>query len=102
MLESKDIVISMSRVGNPWDNAYAETFMKTLKSEEGDGRQYRTMEEAQQSIDGFISESTTTGNDWIRHWATSRRPSSSKPNRNDGQQGARCAARSLLPHTVSQ
>lgn len=25
MLESKDIVISMSRVGDLWDNAYAET-----------------------------------------------------------------------------
>jgi putative transposase len=54
MLEANDIVISMSRVGNPWDNAYAETFMKTLKTEEGDGRQYRTMEEAEQSIDAFI------------------------------------------------
>ena len=54
MLEANDIVISMSRVGNPWDNAYAETFMKTLKTEEGDGRQYRTMEEAERSIDAFI------------------------------------------------
>ena len=54
MLEANDILISMSRVGNPYNNAYAETFMKTLKTEEGDGRQYRTMEEAQRSIDVFI------------------------------------------------
>jgi transposase InsO family protein len=28
----------MSRVGNPYDNAKAESFMKTLKQEEVDGR----------------------------------------------------------------
>ena len=32
---------SMSRVGNPYDNAKAESFMKTLKQEEVDGRAYR-------------------------------------------------------------
>src|SRR5580704_1282628 len=32
---------SMSRVGNPYDNAKAESFMKTLKHEEVDGRDYR-------------------------------------------------------------
>jgi putative transposase len=28
----------MSRIGNPYDNARAESFMKTLKQEEVDGR----------------------------------------------------------------
>ncbi len=32
---------SMSRPGCPWDNAMAESFMKTLKQEEVDGRDYR-------------------------------------------------------------
>lgn len=32
---------SMSRVGNPYDNAKAERFMRTLKEEEVDGQAYR-------------------------------------------------------------
>ena len=34
---------SMSRAGNPYDNAHAESFMKTLKHEEIYARPYRTM-----------------------------------------------------------
>jgi len=45
---------SMSRPGNPWDNAFAESFMKTLKGEEVDGRVYPTLEQARESIEGFI------------------------------------------------
>jgi transposase InsO family protein len=45
---------SMSRPGNPWDNAFAESFMKTLKSEEVDGRVYPSLEEARESIEEFI------------------------------------------------
>jgi transposase InsO family protein len=48
------IEISMSRSGNPYDNAYAERFMKTLKSEEVDGRRYQSLEEAAGSIGTFI------------------------------------------------
>ena len=33
----------MSRAGNPYDNAHAESFMKTLKHEEIYPRPYRTM-----------------------------------------------------------
>ena len=35
-LEKRKIAASMSRVGNPYDNAKAESFMKTLKTEEVD------------------------------------------------------------------
>ena len=35
-LETYKIPASMSRVGNPYDNAKAESFMKTLKTEEVD------------------------------------------------------------------
>jgi len=41
VLAAHDIEPSMSRIGNPYDNAQAESFMKTLKQEEVDGRNYR-------------------------------------------------------------
>jgi transposase InsO family protein len=46
----------MSRVGNPYDNAKAESFMKTLKAEEVDGRLYRNLKEAECCIGTFIDE----------------------------------------------
>ena len=39
-LEARKIAISMSRPGNPYDNAKAESFMKTLKTEEVNGKAY--------------------------------------------------------------
>jgi len=47
---------SMSRLGCPYDNAKAESFMKTLKTEEVDGRAYRDLEHARSSIGCFIEE----------------------------------------------
>ena len=41
----------MSRKGNPYDNAACESFMKTLKYEEVYRQEYRSMAEAQASID---------------------------------------------------
>ena len=55
-LERCEITISMSRPGNPWDNAWAESFMKTLKTEEVDGRRYCDLEDATSSIGTFIGE----------------------------------------------
>jgi putative transposase len=55
-LEANGITISMSRPGNPYDNAWAESFMKTLKVEEVDGRRYRDLEDATSSIGTFIEE----------------------------------------------
>jgi len=46
----------MSRVGSPYDNAKAESFMSTLKREEVDGREYRTAQEARRAIGSFIEE----------------------------------------------
>ena len=46
----------MSRPGNPWDNAWAESFMKTLKAEEVDGQTYRNLAHAKSSIRTFIEE----------------------------------------------
>jgi putative transposase len=56
ILEAHGIAASMSRVGNPYDNAKAESFMKTLKAEEVDGRLYRNLKEAEQCIGTFIDE----------------------------------------------
>lgn len=55
-LEEAGIQPSMSRAGCPWDNAMAESFMRTLKHEEVDGRAYRDLAEAQTRIEAFIEE----------------------------------------------
>lgn len=54
-LERAGIVPSMSRVGCPWDNAMAESFMATLKREEVDGRGYRDIDEVRGGIGEFIN-----------------------------------------------
>src|SRR5262249_19509244 len=54
LLERHDIQASMSRVGNPYDNAKAESFIKTLKYEEVDGRTYRDLPHARAEIGVFI------------------------------------------------
>ena len=54
ILEAHGIQPSMSRVGNPYDNAKAESFMKTLKHEEVDGRDYRDLSQARDAIGAFI------------------------------------------------
>jgi len=55
-LEYYGFQISMSRKGNPYENAYAEIFIKTLKSEEVQFWEYRTMEDAQKWIPYFIED----------------------------------------------
>jgi putative transposase len=55
-LEFYSFQISMSRKGNPYDNAYAESFIKTLKSEEVQLWGYRTMEDVQKRIPYFIED----------------------------------------------
>jgi putative transposase len=54
LLEVHGIQPSMSRVGNPYDNAQAESFIKTLKHEEADGRDYRDLNHAREMIGTFI------------------------------------------------
>lgn len=53
-LESHGIAQSMSRPGNPWDNALAESFFKTLKRELVNDKKYETREEAKQDIFKYI------------------------------------------------
>jgi transposase InsO family protein len=56
VLESAEMVISMSRPGRPWENAYSESFMNTLKSEQINCTSYQTMEELEAQIDEFIEQ----------------------------------------------
>jgi len=55
-LQAYGFAISMSRSGNPYDNARAESFLKTLKSEEVHLNRYRDLDHARASIRHFIEE----------------------------------------------
>ena len=54
MLRSQGFQISMSRRGNPFDNAKCESFLKTLKYEQVYREDYRVFEEAELGIEHFI------------------------------------------------
>jgi transposase InsO family protein len=56
LLKANGILISMSRKGNPWDNAACESFMKTLKYEEVLRNEYRDLAEARASIREFLEK----------------------------------------------
>jgi len=53
LLQSHGVVQSMSRPGNCWDNAVAESFFATLKTEEA-AEPYASREQASQSIAAYI------------------------------------------------
>ena len=48
--------ISMARKGNPYDNAVAESFIKTLKTEEVYLWEYRTLEDVGKRLPYFIEQ----------------------------------------------
>ena len=54
LLKQHGAQISMSRKGNPYDNAACESFMKTLKCEEVYRNEYRDLQEARASIGDFL------------------------------------------------
>ena len=56
LLKNRGVQISMSRKGNPWDNAACESFMKTLKYEEVFRQEYRDWAEARACIEVFIEK----------------------------------------------
>jgi len=56
LLKDRGVRISMSRKGNPYDNAFCESFMKTLKYEEVYRQEYRDLTDAQASIERFIEK----------------------------------------------
>lgn len=56
LLKERGIMISMSRKGNPYDNAFAESFMKTLKYEEVYMKEYEGFNDAHANIEKFIED----------------------------------------------
>jgi transposase InsO family protein len=54
VIEAHGMIPSMSRPGNPYDNAYCESFMKTLKQEEIHCRGYRDFDDLQAHLEEFI------------------------------------------------
>jgi putative transposase len=56
MLEEANMKISMSRTGNPYDNAHMESFFKTLKYEEVHLSNYETYDDVVQRLPHFIEE----------------------------------------------
>lgn len=55
-LRSTGMTPSMSRKGNPYDNARMESFYKTLKTEEVNLQDYLDLDDARQHLDHFIGE----------------------------------------------
>jgi len=56
LLEQHGITISMRRTANPWDNAVAESFLKTLKHEEVYRGDCRDLAEARTSIQRSLEQ----------------------------------------------
>ena len=55
-LAARGLLVSMSRPGNPYDNAKAERFMRTLKEEEVNGKLYASIDEAKIRIGAFLED----------------------------------------------
>ena len=53
-LKAYGIKVSMSRTGNPYDNATMESFFGTLKIEEVQGRVYRDAQQARDAVFSYI------------------------------------------------
>lgn len=53
-LEGIGAWMSMSRAGRPWENGKCESFIGTLKREQLDGRQYRSLEELEKDLQTFL------------------------------------------------
>jgi putative transposase len=56
LLKEHGVRISMSRKGNPYDNATCESFMKTLKYEEVYRQEYRDLTDARRCIEQFLEK----------------------------------------------
>src|SRR4051794_13862782 len=72
-LKDHGLQISMSRKANPYDNAKAESFIKTLKHEEVNRVEYRDLAEARRGIRHFLER---TYNGKRLHSALAYRPPS--------------------------
>ena len=56
LLKVSGIQISMSRSGNPYNNAQCESFMKTFKYEEVYRSEYRDLAEGRAQVGAFLDD----------------------------------------------
>ena len=56
ILRMRQVIPSMSRPANPYDNASCESFMKTLKREEIHANDYRDLDDLRTNIQTFIEQ----------------------------------------------
>ena len=56
MLNRHEMIPSMSRPANPYDNASCESFMKTLKREEIYANEYQDLDDLRTNIEAFIDQ----------------------------------------------
>lgn len=56
LLEQHGAQISMSRPGNPYDNAFCESFIGKLKHEQWDGRRYQNLAEVRADLKRMLEE----------------------------------------------
>ena len=56
ILQKNNMIPSISRPGNPYDNALCESFLKTLKREEIHANDYRDLENLLTNLEAFIEQ----------------------------------------------
>jgi transposase InsO family protein len=56
LLRQHQMIPSMSRPANPYDNASCESFLKTLKQEEIDANRYRDLGHLRRNMERFIEQ----------------------------------------------
>lgn len=56
LLQDRGLAVSMSRKGNPYDNAFIESFFKTLKAEEVHLADYESFQDVLERLPYFIEE----------------------------------------------
>ena len=78
ILKQHEMIPSMNRPANPYDNASCESFLKTLKREEIYAHAYRDLDHLRANIEAFLDQYYNR----IRlhsRWGIDRRKSSSTP-----------------------
>ena len=87
-LRDHQMLPSMSRPSNPYDNATCASFLKTLKREEIYAGVYRDLGDLSQGVEENSSSDTTTLVGYIRRWA--RQSTTRELSHGGSKQNVRC------------